>query len=282
VRLLISLCFVPSLALGPYAGSGVVQAAGITQQCHPWGGFKPGAWRRVRVVKDILNEKGLVSSTSITDKKTTLLGIEEDGVTLEDDVVHEVAGKRFPRDPEMFREGFHGELVSEGLKTKEAGDGFVVIEDRKIPCKILQLEFTGPASKTVTNIYYSTEVPPYVLKRHSVTTDLKGNNSRSETTIEVVALDMPCKVLAEIQNTAFVKTVTKHPKGTTTTWAGTSAFVPGGVIWHSSKELDKDGRLIRRSTLELVDYGLELEPERTGLFGRKRWGIFRLPLRQPQ
>jgi hypothetical protein len=273
---------VPWLPLSLSPGSGVAQAAGITQQCHPWGCFKPGAWRRVRLVKEILNEKGLVSSRSTTDKKTTLLDVEDDGVTLEDDIVHEVADRRFPREPETFKEGFHGELVSEGLKTKEAGDGVVVIEDRKIPCKVLQLEFTGPASKTVTNIYYSTEVAPYVLKRRSVTTDLKGNNSRSETTIEVVALDMPYKVLAEIQNTAFVKTVTKHAKGTTTTWAGTSTAVPGGVVWHASKDLDKDGRLIRRSTLELVDYGLELEPGRTGLFGRKRWGIFRLPIRPPQ
>jgi hypothetical protein len=234
------------------------------------------------VVKEILNEKGLITSRSITDKKTTLLEVDEDSVTLEDDVVHEIGDKRFPRDPEVFKEGFHGELVSEGLKAKPSGDGFVVIEERKIPCKILQLEFAGPASKTVTSIYYATQVAPYVLKRHSVTTDLKGNNSRSETTSEVVALDMPCKVLAEMQNAAFVKTVTKHPKGTTTTWAATSTAVPGGVVWHSSKEVDKGGHLTLRSTLELVDYGLELEPERTGLFGRKRRGLFRLPMLQPQ
>jgi hypothetical protein len=33
--------------------------------------------------------------------------------------------------------------------------------------------------------------------------------------------------------------------------------VPGGIVAHSSKELDADGHLIRRSTLEVVDYGLE-------------------------
>jgi hypothetical protein len=93
---------------------------------------------------------------------------------------------------------------------------------------------------------------------------------------------MPCKVLAEMQNAAFVKTVTRHPKGTTTTWAATSTAVPGGVVWHSSKEVDKEGHLTLRSTLELVDYGLELEPDRTGLFGRKRRGLFRLPMLQPQ
>ena len=281
MRLLISFCLILWLAIGPHSGPGVAQAAGISQKHHPWGCFRPGAWRLTRVVKETLNEKGLVTYTSITDKRTTLLDVQKDGVCLAFDVVHEVAGKRFSRDPETLKEGFHGELVSQGLKISEAEDEHVVVEGRKIPCHILELEFSGPASRTVTKIYYSNTVKPYVLKRQSVTTDLKGNNSRSETTISVVALDMPHKVLAEIQNTAHVVTVTKHTKGTTTTRAVTSTDVPGGVIWNASKELDKTGRLIRRSTLELVDYGVEPEPEPTGLFGRKRRGIFRtFPLRQ--
>jgi hypothetical protein len=276
---LISFCLTVLLSVGPPSGSGLVHAQRISPECHPWGRFKPGAWRLARVVKEEIDRKGLVTPTSIIDTRTTLLDVEEDGVTLEADVVHEVAGKRFRRQPETLKEGFHGELLSPDLKIKETGNAEVVIEGRKISCKVLQLEFSGPASKTVTDVYYSPAVAPYVLKRQSVTSDLKGDNSRSETTIEVVALDMPCKVLAEIQNTAFVKTVTKHSKGSTTTWAATSTAVPGGVVWHSSKELDNAGRVIRRSTLELVDYGLELEPQRTGLFGRRRRGIFRLPLR---
>lgn len=235
----------------------------------------------IRVVKETLNEKGSVTSTSIIDKRTTLLDVQKDGLRLGFDVIYEVRGRRFQLDPETLKEGFHGELVSQDLKIREAENQHVVIEGRKIPCHILELEFSGPASKTVTKIYYSNTVKPYVLKRHSVTTDLKGNNSRSETTVSVVALNMPHKVLAEIQNTAHVVTVTKHPKGTTTTWAVTSTDVPGGVIWNASKELDKTGRLIRRSTLELVDYGSEPEPEPVGLFSRRRRGIFRtFPLRQ--
>ena len=281
MRLSISFCLILWLAVGPHSGLGVAQAVGVSRKHHPWGCFRPGAWRLIRVVKETLNEKGLITSTTISDNRTTLLQVQKDGVTLAFDVVHEVGGRRFPGDPETLKEGFHGELVSQGPKTREAEDQHVVIEGRKIPCHILELEFSGPASRTVTKIYYSNTVKPYVLKRQSVTTDLKGNNSRSETTLEVVAVDMPCRVLAEIQNTAHVMTVIKHRNGTTTTIAVTSAAVPGGVVSYSSKELDKTGRLIRRSTLELVDYGLEPEPEPTGLFGRRRRGIFRtFPLRQ--
>ena len=220
------------------------------------------------------DEKGHVTNKRITDMRTELKDVEKNGVTLVREIKYWVSGKLYLPDPKTFKEGFHGELVSQGLKVKEAGNGQVVIEGRTIPCNILRLERVGPASKTVTTIYYSTTLAPYVLKRQSVTTNLADDNSQEEKTIYVMALDMPCKVLAEIQTVAFVKTVWKHVKGTTTTWAATSEDVPGGVIWHASKELDKTGRLIRRSTLQLVDYGLE--PARPGLFSRPRRGIFRL------
>jgi hypothetical protein len=283
VRPLILFCLFVSLTFSPLWGSGLLLAAGIAREHHPWGNFKPGAWKLVRVITEKLDEKGLVTNRSRTDNKTTLLAADDDGVTLESDVVYEVAGIQYEHEPETLKEGFHGELLTQGLKIKETGTGSVVIEGRTIPCKLLELEFSGPASKTVVNIAYSPTVAPYILKRQSVTTDLSGNNSRSETTMEVLELDMPFKVSAQIQSAAFVRTIVKHPKGTTTTLAATSTAVPGGVIWYSCKELDKAGRLTRRSTLELVDYGLELEPERTGLFGRKRRGLFRktFPLRQP-
>lgn len=266
------------LAVGLQPGFGLAQAVGVSQKHHPWGLFKPGAWKLVREVKQTLDEKGLVTCTITTDTRTTLLELGKDGVILERESVHEVAGKRFVDDPETIKQGFHGELLSQDLKIKEAGTAQVEVEGRKIACKILQLDCSGPASKTVTTIYYSPTVAPYVLKRHSVTTDLEGNNSRIETTADVMALDMPYKVLADIQRTAYVKVVQKHPKGSTFTRVIISPRVPGGVVWHGSKELDKAGRLIRYSTLELIDYGLEMEVQRTGLFGlRRKGGLFRKP-----
>lgn len=81
---------------------------------------------------------------------------------------------------------------------------------------------------------------------------------------------MPQRVLAEIKSTACIKTVQKTPKGAVTTLAMSSPDVPGGVVYQTTKETDTSGRLVRRSTLELVSYGSRPEAERTGLFGRKR------------
>ena len=66
-----------------------------------------------------------------------------------------------------------------------------------------------------------------------------------------------------------MKTVHKNNKGTVITLAAVLPDVPGGIVRHSSKELDKTGRVVRRSTLELVDYGTNSDDDRSGLF-RKR------------
>lgn len=230
----------------------------------------PGAWKQVCVVTETFDEKGLVTSTSTTETKTTLMQVDQQGVTLDLEVTHEVAGKRFAAEPQTITQGFHGELICRNLKVNQPRPGEVVVEGRKIPCKILQLECSAAASKSVTEVYYSDTVAPYLLRRHSVTSDLDGDNTLSETTADVVGLHMLCKTRPKIRNTTLVKAVNKHAKGTVVTWTFTSPHVPGGVIGHDSKELDKDGRLVRRSTLQLISYGLAPERERIGLFGRKR------------
>jgi len=261
------------LLISFYPASSPGQDAGITRRHHPWGCFEVGAWRRVRVVTETFEENRAL--TSITETKTTLKAVEEDGVTLVVDMNLEVGGKQLQTESQTVKQAWHGELANQDVKVTHLGASSVVIQGRKIPCKIEQLELTGPASKTTTKIYYSDTVEPFILKRESVTTDLEGTNQLGEATVEVMDVDVPCRLLASIRNTFHVKAVRKDAKGTETTVAFTSTRVPGGVIRQTSNGFDVSGRLIRQSRLELLDYGLEPEEEWTGLWGRMRAGRLR-------
>lgn len=226
-------------------------------------------------VTENLNEQGAVTQVSTSDSKTTLLDVEDDGVTLEMKVSVEVAGKRFDTEPQTVKQGFHGELQTAALKVKEPTPGEVVVEERKIPCLSRVIESASPSGKTITTIYYSPLVPPYILKRESVTTDPASKTILNETSVSVQSLEMPCKILGCLRGTAQVKTVQKTPQGTIVTLAVICAEVPGGIVSHTSKELDPAGRLTRRSTLELVDFSTEPEKDRSGVFGRKRPARYR-------
>jgi hypothetical protein len=269
------------LALGVGVPWCTAQQGGLAARHHPWGRFQPGAWKIVRTVTETLDERGLVVSTGVTETKTTLVKIEEDGVVLEVEVGIEVAGKQFDGQPQCIKQGFHGELASSDAKAKPPVAAQISIDDRTLDCLRQPIEFSGPHSRTSTNIYYSDTVAPYVLKRESTTTDLEGKEVLGTATLELVALDMPQKVLSEVKSAACVKIVQRQAKGTIVTLAMTSSDVPGGIVSHKSKETDKSGRLVCRSNLELIAYGLQPDEGRTGLFGRKRPARVRKPAAYP-
>jgi hypothetical protein len=259
------------LALALLSHSALAQEPPIGRKQHLWGKFEPGAWSTVRVVTETLDEKGAVTSTSITETTTVLTAVDKDGVSLDVYSTIEVAGKQFDAEPESVKQAFYCEPAGKDAKAKEPTAGSVVVEGRKIACRVQQIESATPTSKTSTTVFYSDSQAPYLLRRECVTTDAEGKNTVSETTAELEALDMPWQVLNQRKGTATVKTTYKHSKGAVITWAQISPDVPGGVVSHTSKELDKNGRVIRRSTLELVNYGLQCDDDpRVGPLLRKR------------
>jgi hypothetical protein len=104
-------------------------------------------------------------------------------------------------------------------------------------------------------MFLSDAVEPYVLKRETAVFKSDGSTLEDpQTTAEVIALDMPYKVLHEIKSTAYERTIQRSTRGTNVTFDVTCVDVPGGIVARTSKELDAQGRMLRRSTLELVDY----------------------------
>ncbi|MEI8375303.1 MAG: hypothetical protein WCJ35_20985 [Planctomycetota bacterium] len=244
--------------------------AGVSARHHSWTSFQPGAWKLVRVVTESFDEGGHIIDVNITETKTSLLRIDADGVVLEVEVGVEIAGKQFDGQPQCLKQGFHGELSGGDVKFLPTAAAEVSIEDQKIPCRSQKIEVTGPAGRTSVHVFFSDTLSPYILRRQSKTTDVGGTVVLSETLSEVVALDMPQRVLSEMKNVACIKTLQKTPRGSVTTLAMSSPDVPGGAVSQTTKETDATGRLIRRSTLDLVGYGSQPESERTGRFGRKR------------
>jgi hypothetical protein len=243
---------------------------GIAARHHAWARFQPGAWKLVRVVTESLDDSGRVISVNVTETKTSLTRVDADGVVLEVEVGVEVAGRQFDGQPQCLKQGFHGELAGGEAKSFPPAAGEVTIEGQKVPCRVQRIEVTSSAGRTSVSVFFSDTLAPYILQRQSKTTDADGTNVLSETTSEVVALNMPQRVLSEVRNVACIKAVQKTPKGSVTTLAMSSPDVPGGVVSQMSKETDSNGHLIRRSTLELLNYGNRAETERSGLFGRKR------------
>lgn len=233
--------------------------AGVPRRHHPWGRFGKGAWRVARVATETLNDRGQVTDTTLTETRTTLEEVDNDGVTLKIQVALEVAGKRIETEPQIVRQGFNGESSTSTSQVRTVGSERLTVDGRPYPCQVQQVETTTGGKRTVTKTYYCDEVAPYVLRTESTMLDGEGDARLAQTVTEVIALDLPFRILSRMRRTAHFKAVQETPKGKTISLVVQSLEVPGGVVFQSTKELDVNDRPVRRSTMELVGFGGDVE-----------------------
>ncbi len=254
----ITACLLGILATifsGPVGVRG--QEPGFLQHAHAWGRFSKGSWRQVRVMTENLDEQGKLASSSTTDNLTTVEDVTPERVTLKVALTVEIAGQRVASEPQIVKQGYAGESFGQTVSVKPLPSTVLMIDGREIACEVQQIEILGAANREVSLIHYSPRLTPAILKRKSTVTDVASSKTTQETTSEVKALDMSLPVLDEIglKNAYLVRVEQKNDHGTTMTWSWHVPDVPGEVVAQASKKLDKQGRLVRRSTLQLVGYG---------------------------
>jgi len=228
----------------------------VPQKHHAWARFEKGAWKRVRVVAETLDETGELVGTSTTETTTTLQAVSDKGVELLIESSVEIGSKRYDVQPRTVRLGFLGQVNGQTATVTDMGAGSVTISGKKIPCQTRRITIQGDSSKRISIVHFNDRVAPYELARETKSVDLEEETPKYQTEVRVLAVNMPHKVLADIMTAAFVKTIHTTPKGKTIALETHCPKIPGAVVAHSSKELDLAGRIISRSTLELVDYGL--------------------------
>jgi hypothetical protein len=88
--------------------------------------------------------------------------------------------------------------------------------------------------------------------------DAAGTKTVQEVTSEVKAVGMNRWILDErFPREAFlVHEEQRNDRGLTTTWSWHVPDVPGEIVDQSSKKVDNEGELVRRTTLKLVGYGV--------------------------
>ncbi len=219
-----------------------------------WGHFDPGTWKQVRIVTESLNARGEVVDTTTTDSKTTLVRTDSRCLSLRIEATVDVAGKRFQSQPEVVECGYFGEAPNDPTDQKIVGTAQLTIDGRQLPCRIRQVVASIGQQKQVTRMYVSDDVEPFVLKRETTVLSDDGRADHQNTTLEVIGLEMPYQVLSELKSVAWQRTVQWTGRGTNVTLDVTCADVPGGIVARTSKEFDESNHLVRRSTLQLVDY----------------------------
>ena len=249
----------------------------LPPEAHPWGRFPVGSWKTVRVTSETLDAQGHVVTTSLTDTKTTLIAADDHEYQLRVETTVEVAGKRFANPPQVTRHTYWGELATapNNVNTlRKVSTSELDLNGKRIACEIRQAVTERDGQRRQTVVHYTTAQFPYLLKRESSIAPLAEGSTQPavSTTVEVFAANVPFRVKGVLKPTAYVRTIYHGVKSSSTTVEIQSAEVPGGVVNHSAQERDAAGTAVtRRTSLELVDYGLGIESPDDASPARRRW-----------
>jgi hypothetical protein len=240
---------------------------------HPWGRFPAGSWKLVRTTLESLDEKGHVASVTTTETRSTLVSKDDASYTLLTDAKVDVASRRITATPQTVKHGYYGEAPGQSLGIKRVGETSLTIDGRSIPCEIRQVVLNGDNGKQISNVFYTDQLTPFVLRRET-SVESAAEEKQNSSLVEVVALDLPQRIRGELKPASYIKTTQKLPRGSKVTLEVHCDDVPGGVAAHWASELDTAGRVVRRSTLELLDYGLPAAA------GPTQPAVIRRPVRQ--
>lgn len=227
----------------------------VPQEQHSWGKFQLGAWRSAEIVGQSFDEDGNVIATTITKTTTTLNHVLQNGFELVVDTEVTVGKSKLEKPSQVVWQGLSGQSREETITVEVGETKELRIDGRIIPCEIRRILFSNSDQKKQTVASYSPIVKPFLLTQDTSITDSQNEKLLFRTRAEVIALDLPHRVLDETLQVSLVKTVHHGSDGTVITVEAHSDEVPGAVIAHWSKELNDQGVLIQTSTLEIIAYG---------------------------
>ncbi len=236
----------------------------VPPQQHPWVRFPVGSWKTVRVTTETLSD-GNVVGTSTSRTKTVLVRTDPTSYTLRVETIVDVGGRQLAEEPRIVNKPYQLDEKDVSGKLQKVGEGWVVVNGRRIPSQISRLIETDRRTRRITTVHYSDQVAPYILRRQTETTD---GQVKYRSSVDVLAVQMPHRILSSMVTASWIKSVHERPDGTTIVVEVYSPEVPGGVVAHTTKQLDPTGNVVSRSTLELVDYGVPRR-QRGGLV--RRW-----------
>lgn len=222
-----------------------------------WARFKPGSWKLVRRVTETISPEDETTATSTTDTRTTLESVDAQSVTLRMEAVMELGGKTLAGTPQEVTEGLHGQTVEGEVRVEPLGSDTLTIEGRPYRCRVEQVKITAADATTLAKTWYCDYVSPSLLRSESTTTENGSGELVHRRSVQVTGFVPRRRILARWRQAVSIRVVEQHRSGTTVATAVNCPEVPGGIVDEESHEYDSEGRLVRRSKIELVDYSAE-------------------------
>lgn len=237
----------------------------IPRRAHPWGRFMPGAWRTVTTETEVFGRDGDVLEVTHSESTTEFVNHDASKCILRVESSTRIPGSEVVSTPKEVSFPFDPEGQTE---VKKLGDDYVTVDGMKHRVEVRQAKLFEKTGEKLMTVHLTKSDEPRVLKRETKLLDLKSNEPQAVTRTQVVKLNVDRPVAGENRQTSEVRTVHTHTDGKVETTEYLCEEVPGEMVYQKSEEFDAAGKLTRRTTVELKDFGKDNDGRRR-LFGRR-------------
>ncbi|MGL6225650.1 MAG: hypothetical protein ACRC10_03380 [Thermoguttaceae bacterium] len=225
-----------------------------------WGTFQPESWIQQKTTTLTLQDSKYVRS--VTETRTELEMVDENGYALRQSVAVELNGKMVFGTPQITRYDFYRQPVDEEAVISQLPAETLTFGDVTLTCDVRSYEQTTPQWKRKTLIWYNPTIAPYILRTETIKTSV-GTTEQPEEKVVTQTVStvqhLPSFTLRGLIFGAYqVKTVHQSAEGMTVTISNCSQRIPGWIKSRVSHEYDTAGKLVRR-----------IDTVSTSYFGRK-------------
>lgn len=223
-----------------------------SREHHAWARFDEHSWKTTKILTDLIDDAGNITSTVRVETTTRLLETELNRYVLEVDSTVQIGEQNVNRSNQKLKR----DINTQGKGFAAAVEkGTLKIGEKEFNVDIRVVTLNTKQGKRVSRVNFCKETTPRVLKRTTTYYDKKSAPLYT-TTSAVTEFDVKQDVLGDQKTVCRIVTTHKQNGTTTITDELYCADIPGGII--SQKIIDKnaDDQITRRTTLELTNYAI--------------------------
>ena len=225
---------------------------------HAWARFEVHSWKTTKILTDLIDDAGNITSTVRRETTTRLLETELDRYILEVESTVQIGEQKVNHSNQKLKRNINTQ--GEGFAAAvEKGTLKIGGKDFNIDIRVVTLH--TKQGKRVSRDSFCKETTPHVLKRTTTYYDKKSAPLYT-TTSAVTEFGVKQDVLGDAKTVCRIITTHKQNGTTTITDELYCADIPGGIIAQKIIETNADDQITLRTTLELTNYAIGVQESR--------------------
>ena len=225
---------------------------------HAWARFEVHSWKTTKILTDLIDDAGNITSTVRRETTTRLLETELDRYILEVESTVQIGEQKVNHSNQKLKRNINTQ--GEGFAAAvEKGTLKIGGKDFNVDIRVVTLH--TKQGKRVSRVSFCKETTPHVLKR-TTTYYEKKSAPLYTTTSAVTEFGVKQDVLGDAKTVCRIITTHKQNGTTTITDELYCADIPGGIIAQKIIETNADDQITLRTTLELTNYAIGVQESR--------------------